>query len=186
MQIPERRAEKGFTIVELLIVIVVIAILVVIVIVTYSGIQSRANDAAVKQDMSNFAKQVSLFYVDNGRYPTGYADLAQINPHPSKNAYYVNGTMNNYVYCVAYTSATTVKSPKVVIGSISKSMTPYYWYNQEGQMAKIYTGPLVNGDGSMMSMNDICQYIMGEPTDYNERGYLTPQAGGNGWQSWVN
>jgi prepilin-type N-terminal cleavage/methylation domain-containing protein len=40
----------GFTIVELLIVIVVIAILAAISIVAYTGIQNRANDAALQSD----------------------------------------------------------------------------------------------------------------------------------------
>ncbi len=47
----------GFTIVELLIVIVVIAILAAISVVAYTGIQNRANDAAVKSDLANAAKK---------------------------------------------------------------------------------------------------------------------------------
>lgn len=59
----------GFTIVELLIVIVVIAILAAISIVAYTGIQNRANDAALQSDANAIKKSLELYYVDNGSYP---------------------------------------------------------------------------------------------------------------------
>ena len=61
--------QKGFTIVELLIVIVVIAILAAVTIVTYSGIQARAIESSAKTDLSNLGKQLELFHVENARYP---------------------------------------------------------------------------------------------------------------------
>lgn len=61
--------KNGFTIVELLIVVVVIAILAAITIVSYTGIQSKANDSAVQTDFSAIAKKLELYYTDNGKYP---------------------------------------------------------------------------------------------------------------------
>ena len=53
-----RTSEKGFTIVELLIVIVVIAILAAITIVAYNGIQERARKSNVSSDISTLTKAI--------------------------------------------------------------------------------------------------------------------------------
>lgn len=62
---------RGFTIVELLIVIVVIAILAAITIVAYNGIQDQARLATVKSDLSNAAKKMEVYRIQNNdTYPT--------------------------------------------------------------------------------------------------------------------
>jgi len=56
---------KGFTIVELLIVIVVIGILSSISVVSYNGVQANARDTARKSDVTAIAKALQLY---GGRY----------------------------------------------------------------------------------------------------------------------
>jgi type IV pilus assembly protein PilA len=65
-----RNQEKGFTIVELLIVIVVIGILALLVITTYSGIQQKARNAKRQSDMQALQTQLEAFYSQNGYYPS--------------------------------------------------------------------------------------------------------------------
>jgi len=58
--------QRGFTIVELLIVVVVIAILAAITIVAYTGIQQRARVAAAQSEASQAIKKLEVWRVTNG------------------------------------------------------------------------------------------------------------------------
>ena len=61
---------KGFTIVELLIVIVVIGILALLVITTYSGIQAKARNSKRQTDVQSVQTQLEAFFSQNGYYPS--------------------------------------------------------------------------------------------------------------------
>ena len=69
--IKKMQAEKGFTIVELLIVIVVIGILAAIVIVAYNGIQDRSKNTKYQTDATALQKGAEAVNADLGSYPTG-------------------------------------------------------------------------------------------------------------------
>lgn len=77
--IKSRSQERGFTIVELLIVIVVIAILATITIVAYSGITSRANTTKAATNAANVQKVLEAFNADNGYYPYTMAGITGYN-----------------------------------------------------------------------------------------------------------
>jgi prepilin-type N-terminal cleavage/methylation domain-containing protein len=73
--IKARQQERGFTIVELLIVIVVIGILAAITIVAYSGITARANSTKAQTNASNAQKVAEAYNADTGGYPITAAAL---------------------------------------------------------------------------------------------------------------
>lgn len=58
---------KGFTIVELLIVIVVIGILAAIVVVAFNGIQEQANNASRESDVEQYYKAILAARIRDGR-----------------------------------------------------------------------------------------------------------------------
>lgn len=60
----------AFTIVELLVVIVVIGILAGITIISYTGITNRAIASSLQSDLTNASKQLDLFQVEYGYYPS--------------------------------------------------------------------------------------------------------------------
>lgn len=70
-----RTNQKGFTIVELLIVIVVIAILAAISIVAYTGIQDRSRNSSAANLASQVAKKAEIYYALNSTYPTTAANF---------------------------------------------------------------------------------------------------------------
>lgn len=66
-----RQNERGFTIVELLIVVIVIAILAAITITAYNGITNQARESTLKTDLNGIAKQLGVAKVTDGSYPVG-------------------------------------------------------------------------------------------------------------------
>lgn len=62
--------QKGFTIVELLIVIVVIAILASISIVAYNGIQARATNVSQLSEIKAWEQAFNVYRADNGQWPS--------------------------------------------------------------------------------------------------------------------
>lgn len=78
--------QKGFTIVELLIVIVVIAILAAISIVAFTGIQQRGRDSGRQADISNISKALVAYTTDGNAWPvTGAAAETALNSYTTAN-----------------------------------------------------------------------------------------------------
>jgi len=78
--------DKGFTIVELLIVIVVIAILAAITIVAYNGIQNRARDTNDKTDAAALQKVAETVNIETGSYPSAGGTPSTANLKASFNS----------------------------------------------------------------------------------------------------
>ncbi|MFZ1360779.1 MAG: type II secretion system protein [Candidatus Saccharimonadales bacterium] len=83
-QIKNLKEEKGFTIVELLIVIVVIGILAAIIIVAYTGVQNQARTTKAKSNASTIQKRLEAYYAENeGSYPTVSGWTSYTTAHPN-------------------------------------------------------------------------------------------------------
>lgn len=66
-----RNGEKGFTLIELMIVIVILGVLAGIVVFSVQFITNRGNAAACNTNMKNVQSAAEAFYADKGHYPTG-------------------------------------------------------------------------------------------------------------------
>lgn len=75
-------SERGFTLLELIVVIGIMAILagLILAIVNPLAQFQKANDARRKSDLSQVQKALEQYYQDNGAYPTGSPDHEITNP----------------------------------------------------------------------------------------------------------
>jgi prepilin-type N-terminal cleavage/methylation domain-containing protein len=65
-----KRDEKGFTLIELMIVIAIIGILAAIAIPQFAAYRERAYSSALKSDAHSFANAQEAYFADNDTYAT--------------------------------------------------------------------------------------------------------------------
>jgi type IV pilus assembly protein PilA len=76
------RDDRGFTLIELMVVVLIIAILIAIAIPTFLGLRRRAQDRASQSDLRNGLTAAKAFYTDAETY-TGFDDAAATAIEPS-------------------------------------------------------------------------------------------------------
>ncbi len=74
-----RFKQKGFTLVELMVVVSVIAILAAIAIVSFRLARDRAGDSKVKAEMRAVASAQKVYYLDNEEFAVNLIDLGSTN-----------------------------------------------------------------------------------------------------------
>jgi prepilin-type N-terminal cleavage/methylation domain-containing protein len=112
--IPRQALNKGFTIVELIVIIAVIGVLAAIIIIAYATVQDQAKSKVLVSDLSTALKQLTIDQGRNGGYP---ATLAAGNrgrgivasPGTTYSYTYNNGT-NPQTLCLSATNGTQVYS----------------------------------------------------------------------------
>jgi general secretion pathway protein G len=72
------KAQRGFTLIELIVVVTIIGILAGIAVVNVRNAQTRAAEAALKADLHELRKAIDDYYADKQKYPASLNDLV---PH---------------------------------------------------------------------------------------------------------
>lgn len=173
------KRQKGFTIVELLIVVVVIAILAAITIVAYNGIQNRANDTAVMSDLKSLSTKIEAWKVDNGElYPSAGSGsgthLGELQFKASKGAYAtLSTTENNIWYCR--------NSTRTQYGVVALAKSGNIFYISERNAAPVqYTG------GSSWSSTGInCNTLVAGGLGWQYAGYASSDTADGPWRNWA-
>jgi general secretion pathway protein G len=79
----KNRGQKGFTLIEILIVVFILSLLAAIVTPKLIGRTDDAKIAAAKQQIGNFETALKLFKIDNGFYPSTEQGLDALVSRPT-------------------------------------------------------------------------------------------------------
>ena len=78
------RRERGFTLIELVVVVTIIGLLVGVVGLRYFGRIEPAKQTKAKQQIEIFSTGLQMFYLDVGRYPTTEEGIKALREKPSE------------------------------------------------------------------------------------------------------
>ena len=76
--IAHRSGERGFTLIELIVVVTIIGILASIALINVSFATRKAREAALRDNLHTMRSAIDNFYADKQRYPS---DLEELVPH---------------------------------------------------------------------------------------------------------
>lgn len=92
-----RRKQKGFTLIEIMVVIVILGILGALVVPRLMGRPDEARAVAARQDINTLAQALKLYRLDNARYPTSEQGLSALVSKPSSGPQPKNWKPGGYV-----------------------------------------------------------------------------------------
>jgi general secretion pathway protein G len=72
-----RRAQSGFTMIELIIVMAIMLILITLAIPRFTGAIKHAREAALKEDLQTMRTAIDTYTMDKQKGPTSLDDLVQ-------------------------------------------------------------------------------------------------------------
>ena len=79
MEYGQRHDDKGFTLIELMVVVLIIAILLAIAIPTFLGARERANDRAAQSNLRNANTNALVFYTDHQQFTENTTDMETLD-----------------------------------------------------------------------------------------------------------
>jgi type IV pilus assembly protein PilA len=97
--------DKGFTLIELMVVVLIIAILIAIAIPTFLGLRTRAQDRAAQSDLRNALTAAKAIYTDDEAYTNASDTVAMDAVEPSLD--FTNGASVAPTYQVSIDSTDT-------------------------------------------------------------------------------
>lgn len=162
---------RGFTIVELLIVIVVIAILAAVTIAAFNGMQQRAVKSSLNNALSNKVKQLELDKVTRGSFTASLASLQNSTDSGSSGVEY-QYTSDGTSYCVT----ATMRGTAMFVSSSNSQATEGVCTGHDAPVSGPITDPVVHTQTATHTVTQIAgetgvnipitiNYTL-QPTDY--------------------
>ena len=122
----EVKDERGFTLIELMVVVLIIGVLVVMALPTFLGARNRANDRAAQADIRNAFVAERAYYTDTLTYTTDPTTMTAIEPAIT----YLDGD-TPLVTDVAYLHLHPIPN-EIYISAMSESGRCWYLREQDG------------------------------------------------------
>src|SRR5437762_5949697 len=92
-----RRADRGFTLIEIMVVIVILGILAALVVPRIIERPDEARVIAAKNDIAAIMQALKLYRLDNQRYPTTEQGLSALVTRPAQQPIPPNWKPNGYL-----------------------------------------------------------------------------------------
>src|SRR5208282_5482058 len=81
---PRRKAQDGFTLIEIMVVIAIIGLLATLVVQSLRGATDKAKRTKAMADIAELKTALDRYYIDNGSYPTTDQGLTALVSSPSQ------------------------------------------------------------------------------------------------------
>lgn len=190
-------SQKGFTIVELLIVIVVIGILAAITIVSFNGVTNKAKVASLQNDTDSAIKSLETYKyttstsqlypattATSGLKPSG-SNVLTYTPYNNQNGYcvqYTNGTASYYAVAGGSAKTGTCTTTTNFIANPDFELNTAGWLGAGNSSVALSTQQAHSGTTSL-------KVIPATDSQYTGAGFFTATGAPNGSQytfsAWV-
>jgi len=81
------RDERGFTLIELIVVIAILGLLATVAVPKVIGVLKKAEDNSIEANRAIIQNAVERYYVDFGKYPDSLGDLIEEKENDDKDKY---------------------------------------------------------------------------------------------------
>jgi general secretion pathway protein G len=92
-----RKAQQGFTLIEIMVVILILGLLATLVVQSLRGATDKAKRTKAMADIAELKTALDRYYIDNGSYPSSEQGLQALVTPPSQGTQTANYEEGGYI-----------------------------------------------------------------------------------------